>query len=112
MRTVGLLGLKDKKAVEAGVPDFAPLCIAHANLIYTPEALSEWDRKAMFICWQFSGTELHCMLPLEITKYFTSLISLIFTGRDAAVKGGSASLAGGQDNLGGLSRGRGLFAEI
>lgn len=42
-----------------------------------------------------SPVQLHCMLPLEITKYFTSLISLIFTDRDAAVKGGGASPTGG-----------------
>lgn len=76
------------------MPDFVTLCIAHANLIYGPEALSELERKAMFICWQFSGAELHCVLPLENTEYFTSLISLIFTDRDAAVKGGGASPPG------------------
>lgn len=94
------------------MPDFATLCIAHANLIYRPEALSDLERKAMFICWQFSGAELHCVLPLEITEYCTSLISLIFTDRDAAVKGGGAFPPRYVRQRQGLSRGRGLFTEI
>lgn len=61
-RTLWLLGLKDKKVIELGVPDFSTLCTAHANLISRPEALSEWDRKAMFICQQFYGVEIPCDL--------------------------------------------------
>lgn len=75
MHTLGVLGLKDKKAIELGVPDFATLCTAHENSMYRPEALSEWDRKAVFVFGQFSGTELHCRLPLEIKEYFTSLLA-------------------------------------
>lgn len=85
---MGLLGLTDKKALELGVPSFAALCIAHSDSIYRPEALREWDRNAMFTCWQFSSAESHCMLPLGITEHFTNLISLIFRDRDVAVKGG------------------------
>lgn len=61
IHTLWLLGLKDKKAIELGVPDFYTLCIACAYLICRPEALSEWDRKAMFICHQFYGVEIPCI---------------------------------------------------
>lgn len=72
------LGLKDKKAIDLGVLDFHIPCIACANLISMPKALSESRRRAMFICWQLSGAELCCMIPLEIAKYLTGLNSLIF----------------------------------
>lgn len=61
IHTRWLLGLKDKKAIELGVHDFSTLCIACAHLICRPEALSERDRKAVFICHQFYGVEIPCI---------------------------------------------------
>lgn len=74
------LGLKDKKAIDLGVLDFPIPCIACANLISMPKALSESRRRAVFtcICWQLSGAEICCVIPLEIAKYLTGLNSLIF----------------------------------
>ena len=68
--------------------------------------------KPCFIRWQFFGAELHYTLPLEITEYFTSLISLIFTARDAVVKGGAPCPQVAQSTSGRPSTGRVLFAEI